>query len=112
MLPVRDQRSGSGPRPKVIPAGFCYAFHKQGKCKARECAFKHICFLCGAQNSVLKFEKKEQQLALLTELARGKKRGAVKGGPITDHVKRFIAFTNHVKYDFSRFTNHDISYNR
>jgi hypothetical protein len=69
MLPVRDQRSGSGPRPKVVPVGFC----KQGKCKARECAFKHICFLWEAQHSVLKCEKKEQQLALLTELARGKK---------------------------------------
>jgi hypothetical protein len=39
-------------------------------------------------------------------------RGAVRGGPITDHVNEFKAFTNHVKYDFSRITNHDISYNR
>jgi hypothetical protein len=28
-------------------------------------------------------------------------RGAVRGGPITDHVNEFKAFTNHVKYDFT-----------
>jgi hypothetical protein len=53
---------------------------------------------------------------LLCLLVNGKvaslDRGAVRGGPITDHVNEFKAFTNHAKYDFSRFTNHDISYNR
>lgn len=29
-----------------IPQGFCYAFHKNGKCSNQQCQYKHICFQC------------------------------------------------------------------
>lgn len=36
-----------------IPQGFCYAFHKNGKCSHQQCQYKHICFQCRKTHSIL-----------------------------------------------------------
>lgn len=36
-----------------IPQGFCYAFHKNGKCSNQQCQYKHICFQCKKTHSIL-----------------------------------------------------------
>lgn len=35
------------------PPGFCYVYHKSGKCSNQQCQYKHICFQCRKTHSVL-----------------------------------------------------------
>ncbi|XP_078330016.1 uncharacterized protein LOC144617448 isoform X1 [Crassostrea virginica] len=36
-----------------VPQGFCYAFHRNGRCSTQQCQYKHTCFQCRKQHSVL-----------------------------------------------------------
>ena len=40
------------PSPSSVPQGFCFAFHKQGRCPNRAvCQFNHSCYACGKPHS-------------------------------------------------------------
>ena len=55
-----SKRESTGPRGNKggkqgarVPAGFCYGFHRTGKCTNQSCSYKHFCFQCRNQHSVL-----------------------------------------------------------